>query len=112
MTIIDFAVVLNQRLEDKLLGKPIDSRISGLSLCNLDRRADLTSIFVINEILAVEEGAELLFKLALMRCGPNNPAGYRKLIEVIESSYTESELSLDLLAQNLEGYDGPWERSY
>eukprot|EP01050_Picozoa_sp_SAG11_P003043 SAG11_NODE_164_length_13880_cov_328.002540_2_plen_684_part_00 len=112
MTIIDFAIVLNQRLEDKLLGNPIDSRISGLSLCNLDRRADLTSIFVINEILAVEEGAELLFKLALMRCGPNNPAGYRKLIEVIESSYTESELSLDLLAQNLEGYDGPWERSY
>eukprot|EP01050_Picozoa_sp_SAG11_P050488 SAG11_NODE_28161_length_324_cov_57.511111_1_plen_64_part_10 len=48
MTIIDFAVVLNQRLEDKLLGNPIDLRISGLSLCNLDRRADLTSIFVIN----------------------------------------------------------------
>eukprot|EP01050_Picozoa_sp_SAG11_P009102 SAG11_NODE_836_length_6927_cov_100.078940_2_plen_473_part_00 len=146
MTIIDFAVVLNQRLEDKLLGKPIDSRISGLSLCNLDRRADLTSIFVINEILAVEEGAELLFKLALMRCGPNNPAGYRKLIEVIESSYedfrilsvfplnlkepkwdtpgsslssdsssrhyVDSKLSLDLLVENLEGYDGPWGRSY
>eukprot|EP01050_Picozoa_sp_SAG11_P013050 SAG11_NODE_1497_length_4795_cov_18.378620_2_plen_484_part_00 len=114
MTIIDFAVVLNQRLEDKLLGNPIDARISGLSLCNLDRRADLTSIFVINEILAVEEDTELLFKLAIMRCGPNNPEGYRKLMKIIESSYVDVPrvLSLDLLVKNLEGYDGPWGRSY
>eukprot|EP01050_Picozoa_sp_SAG11_P021379 SAG11_NODE_3795_length_2220_cov_237.444130_1_plen_495_part_10 len=87
MTMEQFAVVLEQRLHDKLSGKPIDPRILQLDLCNLDRRADKTSIFVITEILLMEDKKDLLFKLAIMRCGPNNPEGYSKLMEIIESSY-------------------------
>eukprot|EP01050_Picozoa_sp_SAG11_P010265 SAG11_NODE_1019_length_6159_cov_23.425248_5_plen_999_part_00 len=114
MTMEQFAVVLEQRLHDKLSGKPIDPRISGLDLCNLDRRADKTSIFVINEILLMEEEKDLLFKLAIMRCGPNNPEGYRKLMKIIESSSNQGDrlLKKDVLSEKLRGFEGPWGRSY
>jgi hypothetical protein len=101
MTMVEFGVALEQRLHDKLDGKPIDPRIAHLQLCNLDRRADRVSLYVINHILD-KEGGDLLFHLTLMRAGANSVEGYQQLLTCLRP-----RAKIDL-----SGFTAGWGHSY
>eukprot|EP01050_Picozoa_sp_SAG11_P046552 SAG11_NODE_23873_length_381_cov_194.833333_1_plen_120_part_10 len=103
LSMVEFAVLLEKRLDDKLHGLTIDPRISDLALCNLDRRADITTIHVINEILTKRENADMLLHIALMRAGPNNPNNYTRFIEVINNDF-----SLESLRESIPNYEAGW----
>ena len=70
---VKFAVMLESRHSAYLEGAPIAAELRFQQLCNADRRCDRTSLHVITNILAKKNGADMLFHLALMRCGPNHP---------------------------------------
>ena len=107
ITIPQFAAMLEGRLINRLNEQPCDPMISSLALCNVDRRADITSIYVINEILNKFQGTEMLLHLAIMRAGPNSYENYVKFIDAIDGDY-----SYEGLCANLPNYDGAWLRNY
>ena len=89
---VSFSAMLAVRVDDYLAGRPAHPALRDQQLCNADRRNDRTTLYVINEILAKRDGAEMLLHLAIMRCGPNVPERYEMLVGLIDNDFDEKHL--------------------